>query len=60
MYILLLEGMDCIEHFVLECKKTENWFIELGEDKDKIIKRIWDKDLENSKGRVLKKVEGER
>jgi len=52
--------MDCIEHFVLECKKTKDWFIELGENKDIIIERIWDKDLENSKGKVLKKVWKER
>jgi len=44
------EGMDCIKDLVLECKKTKDWFIELGKDKDKIIERIWDEDLENSKG----------
>jgi len=49
------EGMDCIEHFVIECRKTSEWFRILGEDKDKILEKIWDKNLENIKGSLLNK-----
>jgi len=44
------------KHFVTDCQKTKKWFIDLGEDKNKILERIWDENLENIKGRLLKKL----
>jgi len=54
------EGMDCIEHFIIDCRKTREWFMILGEDKDKILEKIWDKNLENIKGSLLKEFWKER
>jgi len=43
-------------HFVIDCRKTREWFMILGEDKDKILEKIWDENLENIKGSLLKKL----
>jgi len=50
------EGMDCMEHFVIDCRKTREWFMVPGEEKNKILEKIWDENLENIKGSLLKKL----
>jgi len=50
------EGM---EYFVIDCRKTREWFMVLGDDKDKILEKIWE-NLENIKDSLLKKLWKER
>jgi len=52
--------MDCMEHFVIDCRKTREWFMVLGDDRDKILEKVWDENLENVKGSLLKKLWKER
>jgi len=54
--VLCRKGRECMEHFVEECEFTKEWFIELGKDKDEILKKLWDEELNNSKGRILRKL----
>jgi len=56
MAIFYEVGRDYIEHYITECQKTKDWFTELGKDKDKILEKMWDEDLDDNKGRVFKKL----
>ncbi|KYQ60725.1 hypothetical protein ALC60_00216 [Trachymyrmex zeteki] len=47
---------DNLEHYVKECKEVSGCFEELGIDNDEIIKKVWDEDLGESKGKALKKL----
>lgn len=51
------EGKDCIEHYVRDCQKIKDWFMELGADEERIISRIWE---DETKGRILRKLWRER
>jgi len=53
------ESIDCMEHFV-DCRKTREWFMVLGDDRNKILEKIWNENLENIKGSLLKKLWKER
>jgi len=50
-------GMDCMQHFVIDCRRTREWFMILEDNKDKILEKIWDENLENIKDSLLKKCE---
>jgi len=44
----------------MDCRKTREWFIILRNDRDKILEKIWDENLENIKSSLLKKLWKER
>jgi len=50
------EGRDNVEHYVRECRITKEWFMELGKNKEEIIKRIYSENLEGNKGKMLRKL----
>jgi len=58
------KGKDKLEHFVRECEETKEWFNNLGESYDEILRRIWSEELDERKGEVLvrlwKRKEGRR
>jgi len=45
-----------MEHYVGECRVTIKWFMVLGKNMEKIIKRIYSENLKRSKGKVLRKL----
>jgi len=49
-----------IELYVTECKKTKDWFIELGMNKEKIVNRFWEEKLDITKDKISKKLWRER
>lgn len=49
-------GRDDIEHYVGECKVTENWFIDLGKNKKEKIRKICNDEMQVEKGRILNKL----
>jgi len=54
------QGMDSMEHYVIDCRKTREWFMVLGDNRDKILEKVWDENLGNVKGSLLKKLWKER
>ncbi|KYN24322.1 hypothetical protein ALC57_04060 [Trachymyrmex cornetzi] len=51
---------DCMEHYVGECQRVSSWFRELGENKEKVWKKLWSDELDSEKCKVLSKLERER
>ncbi|KMQ97412.1 hypothetical protein RF55_2255 [Lasius niger] len=49
-------GEDCINHYVKECDATKDWFSELGKNYKDIEERIWSDEIDNTKGRILRKL----
>lgn len=47
---------DSIRHYVKECVKINEWFRDLGENCEEIESRIWSDELDDVKGRVIKKL----
>lgn len=37
-----------------KCQKVREWFVELGNDKERIINRLWEEDLNRTKGKILR------
>lgn len=50
------EGKDNIEHFVSVCNTTRDWFVELGDRVEDRTKRIRKDELDEVKGRILRKL----
>jgi len=49
-------GEDSIEHYVGECIKVKPWFRELGNEAKERIDRVWNEDIDDCKGKVIKKL----
>jgi len=49
-------GKDNLEHFVGTCEVTKEWFNELRESYDEIMRRIWSEKLDEKKGEILVKL----
>jgi len=45
-----------MEHFIEECEYTKEWFLELGKDKEDIMKKLWNEHLDENKGRILRRL----
>ena len=54
------EGKNNLEHYVKDCVETKIKFTDLREEEKKILKRIWDNNLDDVKGEVLRKLWKER
>ncbi|EFN79294.1 hypothetical protein EAI_06942 [Harpegnathos saltator] len=54
--VFCIEGWDTVEHYIRECRKIKGWFVELGKNEENRLKRIWDDELDEKKGVVLKKL----
>ncbi|KYM96256.1 hypothetical protein ALC62_13072 [Cyphomyrmex costatus] len=51
------EGKDDLEHYVKFCEKVRGgWFQELGENSDEIIKILRDENLDEKKGKILRRL----
>lgn len=53
-------GQDCIRHYIYECSKVKDTFEDLGADVEERWSRIWDDEIDNEKGKVLKNLWKER
>ncbi|KYN18813.1 hypothetical protein ALC57_08889 [Trachymyrmex cornetzi] len=51
---------DCMEHYVGDCQRVSSWFRELGENKEKVWKKLWSDELDSEKCKVPSKLERER
>lgn len=40
------KGRDDWEHYIEKCRITKKWFENLGEDRKKIVRRLWCEDLD--------------
>ncbi|KYM93610.1 hypothetical protein ALC62_15968 [Cyphomyrmex costatus] len=47
-------GIIGIEHYVRECEEMEERFNVLGEDKGRILERLWSEELDETKGKVIR------
>jgi len=56
IYVFCKKEMDTLEHYVGECEKTKGWFRELGDSDEEILGKLWEEDLDESKGKILKKL----
>ncbi|KYM96949.1 hypothetical protein ALC62_12384, partial [Cyphomyrmex costatus] len=52
--IFCKKGRDNIEHYVRECEEMEERFNYLGEDKGRILERLWSEELDETKGKVIR------
>lgn len=34
-------GWDCMEHFVKDCEKVKDWFVDLGKNEEERLRTIW-------------------
>lgn len=50
------QGKDSIDHYVRECQETKEWFVEMGKDEKERVNRIRSEILDETKGRILKKL----
>lgn len=50
------KGQDCIDHYVKECNRVREWFKPLGENVSKRIHRIWSDELDDVKGKIIKRL----
>ncbi|KYN37733.1 hypothetical protein ALC56_07932 [Trachymyrmex septentrionalis] len=53
--IFCAKGRDNIEHYVRECEELRVRCNKLGEEKRKIIDKLWGKELDDIKNKVIKK-----
>lgn len=49
-------GKDCMSHYVKECERIKDWFKDLGKNCKEIEDSIWSDELNNKKGRILRKL----
>jgi len=49
-------GEDSVEHYVSECIKVKAWFREVGNEVKERIDRLWSEDMDDCKGKVIKRL----
>ncbi|KYQ52649.1 hypothetical protein ALC60_08259, partial [Trachymyrmex zeteki] len=47
-------------YYVNECQKVCSWFRDLGEDREEIWRKLWSKELDSEKSKVLEKLKREK
>ncbi|KYM98815.1 hypothetical protein ALC62_10462 [Cyphomyrmex costatus] len=54
--IFCKKGRDNIDHYVGECEEMEGRFNVLGDDKGRILEKLWSEELDETKGNVIRKL----
>ncbi|KYQ58106.1 hypothetical protein ALC60_02913 [Trachymyrmex zeteki] len=54
------EGRDNITHYAMECKGIKINFKDLGREDNEILERLWDENLDETKGAMISKLWKER
>lgn len=49
-------GLDNLEHYIVECRITREWFKNLDINGKDRIDKLWNEELNKVKGKILKKV----
>lgn len=49
-----------MHHYVKECGKFKRWFEELGKNSEERIVKIWDNEMDERKGKILKRLRKEK
>lgn len=49
-------GKDNMEHFMEECRVVKSWFEKLGGNMEERWNRIWNDELDEVKGKILRRI----
>ena len=56
----MCNGKDNLKHYVEECLEIRERFTKLGKDKEEILRRLYDENLDEVKGEIIRKLWKER
>lgn len=47
---------DNIKHYIEECVEMKKWFNDLGDNNEKKYRKIWNDELDEIKGTIIKRL----